>query len=118
MLHKRVYPELKEKYASHVFILINGEGCISQAATWGMSLCLRKMNELNEGGRMITQRDWNKYLLNVREDPINGLSLECKALPDHAENEHDTAKPPQSATKISPNDDFHIASHWMCPAAE
>ena len=50
---------------------------------------------------------------DVREEPVNGLSLECGAERIGVWNLlGKTAKPPQSVTKNSPNDRFRIASHW------
>ena len=49
----------------------------------------------------------------VREEPMDGLSLECGAERIAVWNLlGDTTKPPQSVTKNSPNDRFRMASHW------
>ena len=50
---------------------------------------------------------------NVREEPMDGVSLECGVERIGLWNLlGDTIKPPQSVTKNSPNDRFRMASHW------
>ena len=57
--------------------------------------------------------------LNVREEPMNGLSLVCCAQRIGVWNLlGDTAKPPESVTKNSPHDRFRMESHWEYFIAE
>ena len=66
---------------------------------------------------MTTPRDWDKYCMNVREDPINELSpewsyewtSEWNLLGGHC-------NPLQPATKNSPTDHSHMAPYWEYPA--
>ena len=74
VLYKRVYPTLKVGDATDASISMHGEGCMPQAAALRMSLWVPARNELTEW--MQAPRDCDMCPSNVREEPIDGLSLE------------------------------------------
>ena len=84
---------------------MHGEGCIPQAAALRMSLWVPARNEWTEW--MPAPHDCDMCPSNVREELIDGLSLERGSEWTNEWNLlGDTAKPPQSVTKNSPNDRF------------
>ena len=115
--YKRVYRRFKAGDAIHVSIPIYGEGCMPQAAALRMSLRVPVRNKWTEC--MSAPHDCDMCPSNLREDPVNGLSLEWgKKRIGEWNLLGDTAKPPQSVTKNSPNVRFRMATHGECFVAE
>ena len=109
--YKLVYPRLKAGKAINASIPMHGEGSMPQVAALRMSLRVPVRNEWTEW--MSAPHDCDMCPSNVREEPMDGLSLECGAERIGVWNLlGDTAKPPQSVTKNSLNDRFRMASHW------
>ena len=117
MPYKRVYPRLKAGDAIDASIPMHEEECMPQAAALRMSLRVPARNEWTEW--MSAPHDCDMCPSNAREETMDRLSLECGAERIGVCNLlGDTAKPPQSVTKSSLNDRFHMASHWECFVAE
>ena len=117
MPYKRVYPRLKAGDAIDASIPMHEEGCMPQTAALRMSLRVAARNESTE--LMSAPHDCDMCPSNVREEPMDGLSLECGAEQIGVWNLlGDTAKPPQSVTNNSPKDRFRMAFHWEYFVAE
>ena len=115
--YKRVYLRLKAGDAIDASIPMHGEECMPQAAALRMSLWVPARNEWTEWMSALHERDM--FSSNVREDSIDGLSLEWgKARSGVWNLLRDTAKTPKAVTKNSPNDGFRLASHWECSITE
>ena len=65
---------------------------------------------------MTASRDCDRCPLNAREEPMNGLSFSNGAKSELVTGDswENTARPLQSATKISPIDRFRMAPYWEC----
>ena len=100
VLYKRVYPRLKAGNAINASIPMHGEGCMPQAAALRMSLSVPARNKWTKW--MSAPHDCDMCLSNVREEPIDRLSLEWGSEWTGVWNLlRDTAKPPQLDGRLS-----------------
>ena len=77
VLYKRVYPRLKAGDAIDASIPMHGEGCMPQATALRMCLRVPVRNEWTEWTEWISApHDCDMCPSNVREEPIDGLSLD------------------------------------------
>ena len=112
-----VYPRSKAGDIIDASIPMHGEGCMPQVTALKISLWVPARNEWMEW--MTAPHDCDICPSNVREDHIDGLSLEWGLKRTGVwQLLGGTAKPPQSVAKNSPINRFRMASHCECIVTE